>query len=557
MKAGEVVFEELLNGKIQYRVPLFQRTYDWSEDQWSQLWDDLLEIHTMDSPRKHFIGSVVTQQMSSSPEGVSRYMLIDGQQRMTTLFILLAVIGHRAKCSVLAQEIEESYLTNKFAKCEDERRKLLPTEQDRQAFKSALDGSKPPVETRIGEAWEYFEEALDEEETDGHKVDLAKLKDCIVNYLDMVSIRLEQDDSPNRIFESLNNTGLQLSVSDLIRNYLLMNIPDPEEQEKAYKDYWYPMQQRLRDEKQDYLGDFFWRYLMMDGGLHRRDETFDGVRDMLRGGPAEKGDPTKEKTVAELERYSKFSHYYAQLVERPSPKLSKSLKEQIGRLNQWEVDVAYPFLMQGLDKVDSETISRKQLLKVMRMIESFVVRRGVCGVPTNRLRRIFAQMAAQIHSENYVESARLHLERNRWPADEEFRREFVRFQLYVPSRLKRTMLVLKSLDASFGDKETPEFTDGITIEHIMPQSLSDGWKTRLGINAKETHDQWLHTVGNLTLTGYNSDLGNKSFPYKKKKLRNSKFALSSAIQEFDEWNERAITTRGNELAKRALEIWER
>ena len=476
---------------------------------------------------------------------------------MTTLFILLAVIRYRTESKVLAEEIEESYLTNKFASCESERRKLLPTEQDREPFGSIVDGRKVSAQTRIGMAWKYFEDALDKEQADGNEVVLQKLKNCIVSYLDMVSIVLEGEDSPNRIFESLNNTGLQLSVSDLIRNYLLMNIPDPDEQEGAYREHWLPMQQRLRHEKQDYLGDFFWRYLMMRGGLHRKDETFDGVRDILKGGQGEQDNPTKEKTLEELERYSKFSVYYAQLIEYPSSELHHSLKKQIARLNQWEVEVAYPFLMRGLDMVASDAISQEQLLEVMRMIESVVVRRGICSVPTNRLRRIFAQMAAQVHPEDYVESTRTHLQRNRWPEDQDFRQEFVRFQLYVPSRLKRTLLVLKSLEESFGNNETPEFTDGITIEHVMPQSLSVQWTAHLGSNANETHEQWLHTVGNLTLTGYNASLGNGSFSYKKKKLEGANFELSSSIQEFEKWNEETIQMRGSDLAERALTIWSR
>lgn len=145
----------------------------------------------------------------------------------------------------------------------------------------------------------------------------------------------------------------------------------------------------------------------------------------------------------------------------------------------------------------------------------------------------------------------------KWPRDDEFRREFVRFQLYVPARLKRTLLVLRSLEESFGVKEEPAFTDEITIEHIMPQKLSDRWKKHLGPNARETHDEWLHTVGNLTLTGYNSSLGNKSFSYKKRKLQSAKFELSTSIQEYDEWTGDSIQDRGEKLAERALAIWKR
>ena len=284
MKAGEVVFEKLLEGnKIQYRVPLFQRTYNWDEDQWDQLWDDLLEIYSMPKPRSHFIGSIVTQQIDSQPEAVKSYMLIDGQQRMTTLLLLLGVIRNRAGTESPAEEVEKVYLNNQFVKNEDELLKLIPTQRDRDAFRAAMTNQTPPTETQIGKAWNHFQRALDKERGNGNEVDLEKLKSCIVNHLDMVSITLDQEDSPNRIFESLNNTGMRLSVSDLIRNFLLMNIQDVTQQESAYNAYWEPMQARLARRDRDTSDDFFWRYLMMDGSLPRKDETFNGVREKTQG----------------------------------------------------------------------------------------------------------------------------------------------------------------------------------------------------------------------------------------------------------------------------------
>ncbi len=414
-----------------------------------------------------------------------------------------------------------------------------------------MNNCPPSAETQIGRAWKHFEQALDKEKANVNEVSLEKLKNCIVNHLDMVSITLDQDDSPNRIFESLNNTGMRLSVSDLIRNYLLMNIQDANQQERAYNEYWEPMQGRLTRGARDASDDFFWRYLMMDGSLPRKDDTFNGVRERL------KDEPTPEKTVEELRQYSKFSQYYAQLVEFNSLNLQDSLKEQIHRLNEWEVEVAYPFLMDGMDKVASGAISHKQLLKVMRMIESFVIRRAVCNVPTNSLRRIFAQMTTQVRSEEYVQTSRDYLAKNTWPTDDDFRADFVRYRLYVPSRLKRTRLVLDALQESFDDKEAPELTDAITVEHVMPQSLSSEWKSHLGSDAAEIHEKWLHTVGNLTLTGYNSPLSNKPFAEKKTLLKQSNFALSKSILSVEKWNATAIEGRGNQLAERALGIWAR
>ena len=236
MKATETVFQKLLDGKMQYVVPLYQRTYSWEQKQWEQIWDDLIEVYSLEFPRNHFIGSVVTQQIPTAPEGTSRYTLIDGQQRMTTLFILLSVIRKHADEVIygsLADEIQNTCLINMYSSGGD-RNKLMPTERDRQAFNALLDGGELPKGDQIQKAVAHFEAALQEGDAAGESINLRKLHQCIVNHLDMVSIHLEPNDSPNRIFESLNNTGMPLSVADLIRNYLLMHIPDVDQQEKAY-----------------------------------------------------------------------------------------------------------------------------------------------------------------------------------------------------------------------------------------------------------------------------------------------------------------------------------
>ena len=287
MEAKQVIFQELLNGARQYVVPLYQRTYSWEERQWEQLWDDILDIYSMESPRHHFIGSVVTQQVHTAPEGLPTYTLIDGQQRMTTLFILLSVVrehaaGQKENWKSLADEIHKTCLINEF-KEGDEHFKLMPTQGDRAPFAKIISGETPDSGAQIEKARQYFDKLVRSGDSEGDEFNLRKLHSCIVNHLDMVSIHLDKDDSPNRIFESLNNTGLPLSVADLIRNYVLMNIPDIEQQERTYTEDWYPMEQSFPEGQ--VTTDFFWRYLMMDGSLPRQgrhlrgnSETFQGLR---------------------------------------------------------------------------------------------------------------------------------------------------------------------------------------------------------------------------------------------------------------------------------------
>ena len=258
MKAREVIFQDLLNGKLQYRVPLFQRTYSWDEDQWERLWDDILEIYAMPNPQRHFIGAVVTQPIPDAPERAAKFMLIDGQQRMTTLLLLLSVIRYHASLNpdeaALASEIADTCLTNLHVADPDERHKLRPTLRDRGTFQQALDGGIPEPSSQIGKAWAYFSKMIEARDHAGDPFKLRQLKERATYYLDVVSIKLETGDSPNRIFESLNNTGVRLDASDLIRNFVFMLISDEEQQNWTYERIWFPMQEELGDSIDDSSG---------------------------------------------------------------------------------------------------------------------------------------------------------------------------------------------------------------------------------------------------------------------------------------------------------------
>ncbi len=488
MHAGEVIFQQLLDGKIQYRVPLFQRTYSWTNVQWDQIWNDVLEIYAMGKPRNHFIGAIVTQPLADAPERAAKHLLIDGQQRLTTLSVLLACIWKRAhdqpeSWPKLADEIMETCLANKYATVPEDSLKLRPTQRDRAPYESITKGEAPAGRSRLRAAHEWFLSAIAEGDLEGKPLDLAKLKLCITSYLDLVSITLDPEDSPHRIFESLNNTGMRLGSSDLIRNFLFMNIQGEEAQENAYSRLWYPMQEATKTD----LDDFFWRYLMMDGELPRYDETFTEVKQRF---PEQFG----ANAVSALEEFSRFALYYRQLGElEEEHALSEAFDSQAARLNRWQIDVAYPFLMRSLDWHSRGLVGLDAVVEAMKMIESYVVRRTVCNIPTNRLRRIFARMSLSVDTADFTSTARKYLLENQWPSDDEFKEEFVKFHLYISARQERTRLVLWSLEESFGHKEPPD-AESITLEHIMPQTLTDEWRQMLGDRYAEVHSKWLHTV---------------------------------------------------------------
>lgn len=551
MKASQVVLQQLLDGKLQYRVPLFQRTYNWGEKEWAALWQDVLEIYTMEQPRNHFIGAVVTQPEPDAPEDVAKYLLIDGQQRLTTLFIMLSCIRREASRTGLpglAEEILETCLVNKFAPDGEERIKLRPTQRDRQPFGFVISGEEVTGgDQQILKAFKYFSQRISEGDSDENRFDLSKLKSRITDRLDLVSIALETEDSPHRIFESLNNTGMQLGASDLVRNLIFMSIPTEKDAQEAYDRLWFPMQEATANR----LDDFFWRYLMMDGSLPRRDETFEEVKKRFgNGGP--------ERAVKSLKKFSKFAQYYRWLCLIGDENPSIHMLRQIERLNSWEVEVSYPFLMRSLDWEAEKSISASDLLKVMKMVESFVIRRAICNIPTNRLRRIFAGMSMDILPSDFVASSRNYLLENHWPSNDEFRDSFTKYQLYSSwGRLSRTRLVLESLEASFESDGSVAITDDTTIEHVMPQRLTPEWSDMLGSSVEEIHSQWLHTPGNLTLTTKNPELSNASFDKKKMLLQLSKFSLTDSVLERDRWDEDSIRARGEMLAERAIHIWQR
>ena len=273
-------------------------------------------------------------------------------------------------------------------------------------------------------------------------IDLHKLKSCITDRLELVSITLDSHDSPHRIFESLNNTGMRLGASDLIRNLIFMTIPDEVDAQNVYDEHWYPMQEHTAP----HLDDFFWRYLMMDGSLPRLNETFDEVKLRL-----ERSNP-----INTLKEFSKYAKYYRVLLGDEVDDVDSRLAIRIDRLRRWELDVSYPFLMRILNDLNDGSISLDDAIEVVSMIESFVVRRTVCAVPTNRLRRIFARLSSQVESADVVRSCREHLLSESWPPDGNFLEMFIHYPLYS-GRQERMRLLLESLEESFEDKEKPAY----------------------------------------------------------------------------------------------------
>ncbi|MGD1713326.1 DUF262 domain-containing protein [Dapis sp. BLCC M172] len=546
MKASEIKLQKILEGTQQYVVPLFQRPYSWERQQWDNLWDDLIELTEQEIIRPHFMGSIVTMQTNSVPEGVSKYLLIDGQQRLTTILILLAVIRDRAKqnkeTNKLAEQINNTILINPY---EDglEQYKLQPTQADRPDFHQIIDGDSPNSEkSLINGCYRFFEKKIRHKE-----IELTSLKKAILTGLSLVSITLASDENPHLVFESLNAKGKPLSQADLIRNYFFMKI-HVDQQEEIYAQYWKPMQNNLADG----LTECIRHYLMKDGLDVKQNEVYLNLKDKVN----------PKNALESLEDLTKFADYYQKLIE-PHQETNKSISNCLMRLKRLEVTTVYPFLLNCYDDWMKEKISIDNFVEVLNIIENFIIRRFVCNVPTGSLNKIFPSLYSQINRETdkkFMEGLKYVLtgKKYSYPTDDKFKASLKEVELYgTRFKVEKGKLILESIEQSFNHKEKVSF-DNLTIEHIMPQmpkGLSEDWKKSLGEDWEITHELLLHTLGNLTLTGYNSELSNCHFSKKKEILLDSKLKLNEYFQDKKNWQKQDIEDRTEYLADFCLKIW--
>ncbi|HZY89612.1 MAG TPA: DUF262 domain-containing protein [Gemmataceae bacterium] len=540
MHANQTDVQRILGNVQQYVIPLFQRLYSWKPQQWTTLWQDLVELCDDEKPRNHFIGSIVTMPSKSVPEGVTKFILIDGQQRLTTLLVLLAAIRDKARkqSGNLANQVEDLLLKNRHQDGNDVY-KLLPTQADREGFFTIMDGKTPPKEGQIAKAYEFFEKRLRLHT----EIGLDKLHNVIRGALVLVSIVLDPHDNPYLIFESLNAKGEPLTQADLIRNFFFMRI-HVNLQEKMYAGHWLPMQERLGDELTEYIRHF----LMRDGRTVKQSEIYYTLKESVEN-------RTESEIVGYLQEVSTFSKYYAKLLD-PGEEPCNRIAVRLLRLNRFEATTTYPFLLNVYHAYDTGQVSEADFAAVLDVLESYLIRRFVCGVPTNALSKIFTALFGQAsRAATLLDGVKHVLKDKDFPRDKDFRERFVTFKLYGGGdRLAKARLILERLELSFEHKEAIDPT-ALTIEHVMPQTPTDWWKRELGDDWEVTHEQWLDTVGNLTLTGYNPELSNSEFATKKGILSKSHVELNRYFADVDTWDEQAITKRGEGLADRATQLW--
>ena len=541
MQASETKLQKIIEGTTQYLVPLFQRAYSWQKNEWQILWDDIIQLYNTTDPRPHFMGSIVTMPTPSQPEGISKYILIDGQQRLTTVFILLSALrdfAQQKNQQELAEEINNTLLVNTYKKDLD-KYKLLPTQIDREKFYKIIDSKIDKTKSSILECYLFFYKKISQS-----RYELRNIKKVICNDFSVVSVLLGQDDDPYLVFESLNAKGRSLTQADLIRNYFFMRI-NPTEQEAIYRKYWQPMEYLLGEN----LTEFIRHYLTKSGVEVRKNDVYFEIKDRI-----------KYKDIVEyLKDLFTFSRYYARLLN-PDLEDNENIRNYLKRLNRLEVLTIYPFLLNCYDDWNNKQLTENDFITILQIIENFLLRRFVCSIPTNALTRVFALLYSQVSkesnlgSETFIRRLKLALQQQNYPKDSEFKDRLMDVKLYGRGRSERARFILESIEEFFNHKEKIQL-DKLSVEHIMPQTLNTWWREHLGEDWAITHELLLHSLGNLTLTGYNPELSNDSFDKKRVYFAHSHLELNKYFATQQVWRQENIETRAEYLADICLKIW--
>jgi uncharacterized protein with ParB-like and HNH nuclease domain/predicted transport protein len=534
----------------QLFIPKYQRTYRWDIKQCKQLWKDI-----MNAPETgYFIGSIVYIKNSGQAiSSISKYLVIDGQQRLTTISLLLSALRNKIEKEgdlqlsdekITLKKINNYYLFNPDEE-NDAKYRLSLTKSDKELFLDILEGRKIDKNnpSNLNKNFSFFCEQIE-------KTNLKKVYEGIAKLM-VIDVSLDHEkDNPQLIFESLNSTGLDLSQSDLIRNYVLMGLEE-KEQDKIYSNYWYPMEQEFLSSNQSGLFDFFIRdYLTIKTG---KTPVINGVYDAFKEYRTNLKKENIEKIIKDL---SEFSKYYINLAIENKEKDSQ-ISGFFNELRVLRVNVAYPFLLEAYKDYENKKISKEDFVFVLKLIISYVFRRVVCGVPTNSLNKTFAKLYSEINSNDFIESLVAILELKdsyfRFPKDDEFMTNFLEKDIY---NMRIRNYILDKLE-NYEHKEKIN-VDEYTIEHIMPQTLTNEWKKELGEKWEEVYDKYLHGLGNLTLTGYNSEYSNASFKEKrdmKKGFKESHLMLNKDLAKLETWNKKEIEKRAKKLIETSKEIW--
>ncbi len=551
MKADDIKLLDFISKsqERQFVIPIYQRLYSWEKKQCEQLWDDILKAGGNDKMNGHFIGSILFVQDGVHTTKHNKFLIIDGQQRLTTITLLLIALRNHLSEEVEFLEkfshkkIENRYLINRDEDG-DKKFRLILSESDKDTLLSLIDESRrrpsEPSE-KIMENFKLFEKWISEN-TDKLEAIFKGLEKLLI-----VEISLEKGkDDPQLIFESMNSKGVDLTQTDLIRNYIIMETED-EKQECFYKKYWRAMEEDFK-QNETLFNKFVRHYLTIKKGeIANKQKVYEAFKNYQQ----EKGIETEDL----LKDLQKYCGYFCQIAFKKEE--DKELNKALSLIVDLEMDVVYPLLLELYSDYKDGVLPKQDFIPIIALTESYICRRAVCGLGSNGLNKLFASFIKKIDKNQYLKSMEEHFGSltgdQRFPNDDEFKELFITRDFY---RFKKARYFFERLE-NFDTKE-PVNTERCSIEHVMPQKLIPEWEEDLGENFETIHEKYLHTIGNLTLTGYNSDYSNNSFQEKRDRengFKQSSLKLNQGLKNLEVFGEKEILDRAEYLANLALKIW--
>jgi len=556
MTANETrVIDFLASARTQFVIPIYQRNYDWKTEQCRQFLDDVLQVgKDPEGENTHFIGSIVDIQKGIYGAGrINELLIIDGQQRLTTTILIYLTIHRLAQTMdnlQLAEDIRETYLTNKFAKTEDKKFKLKPTEDNERTLWAILNGDDENAGaefSKIHVNFNYFSGRITK---DNYETVLDGLE-----RLTMLSISLDRGkDNPQRIFESLNSTGLDLSQSDLIRNYILMGL-DIKEQEEIYKNYWRPIEKFAQEESTGIskVSDFIRDYLTL------KNKSISNKADVYAQFKLRHPMPTEENLRESLSEIKSLAKQYHKLLN-PDNEPDKTVRKHLAYIKKLEIIVSYPFLVKVYEDYDSSRIDRHTFVSVLELVQSFAFRRFVIGLPTSGLNKIFMTLYEKVDPRGYLRSVQRYLLQRtgaaRFPKNPEIEEALRTKDMYNIKSKNRSYFFDRLENHDNREPVDIEAHPNITTEHIFPQNPDSQWKLDMDEgDYRHIRDNYLHTIANLTLSGNNGKLGNRPFAEKREIYRDSRLWLNRELGGLDRWGLAEMERRHKTIVQRFFEVW--
>ncbi|OON90872.1 MAG: hypothetical protein ATN33_02080 [Epulopiscium sp. Nele67-Bin001] len=548
MDAKQKYLCDFLEGKDKkFTIPVYQRNYNWQNEQCKRLFDDIELVIAYNKPN-YFIGAMVSIYF-----GYKNYLIIDGQQRLTTISILLLAIAHFIEDNInqiedkvqlvnLPTIIRESYLIDKY---NNNPIKLAPIKDDKLAYDALFERDNLVANSNITLNYKYFYERLD----------LTKILNiyAVITRLIIVDVELKDgEDDPQLIFESLNSTGLDLTEADRIRNFILLR-KSQQEQQDIYNNYWHKIESNTCNNVSEFIRDYL---SIKQRIIPTQAKVYIAFKQFVK---------IQNSDIYELLKdLLKFSKYYKLI----TTDVDSPLRTQITRINRLEVSVSYPFLLELLNDYNEGKLNINQAINCLKIIQSFIIRRLICDLSTNKLNKIFVVLGKEVKANDHFSGENYDLvlghvlaskgrQQKDFPTDKTVE-EALEFKNIYNMASKNKNYLFEMLE-TYGNKEQLDMSNkSLTIEHIMPKKLTPTWKRELGINYREIHESYLNTIGNLTYSGYNSKLSNKSFKEKQNienGYKDSLVYLNKYLANVDKWDEDEIRKRTMHLTKRFIEIW--